>query len=497
MRLSELAREMHGVEQGGSGDPGILSLSLDSRQTEAGALFIAMSGCRDEGAAYVNEAIRRGAVAVLADCMPRIVPGFPCLVAENVRKAAGEAADAFYRHPARNLDLIGVTGTNGKTTTAYLLRHIFNHMGRRCGMLGTIEYDLGNKIEPAPLTTPDAVHFTRFLAEMRDFGCAAAVAEASSHALVQERTWPHRFACGIFTNLTRDHLDYHGDMERYLEAKRSLFLRLDEKAAAVFNCRDPHAGRMAEACRARKFGYELQGDGSFRQWFGGGAVEASIVESDLRGQTFHVVGCGMDMDFRTSLIGAHNVENCLGAILAAVALGIGPRAVAEALAEFPGVPGRLERVASPPEVGVFVDFAHTDDALRSVLTVLRPLTKGRLITVFGCGGDRDKGKRSLMARAAAELSDRVVVTSDNPRTEDPAAIIRDIMAGFPDPGKVEVEPDRAAAMRLAAGLLRSGDTLLAAGKGHENYQIIGTEKRHMDDRELLRNAFAGWKGGGA
>ncbi len=491
MRLSELAAEMKNVEIAGHGDPGILFLTSDSREAKPGALFAGLPGCRGDGAAYIADAVRNGAVALLLSCLPQVDPGVPYLVAADVRKALGEAADAFYMHPTGTLDLIGVTGTNGKTTTAYLIRHIFNHSGRRCGMLGTVEYDLGNKVESAPLTTPDAIRFTRSLAEMRDFGCRAAVVEASSHALAQERTWPHRFACGIFTNLSRDHLDYHGTMDSYLEAKRRLFTRLDDRAVAVFNYGDPVAGRMAEGCAARRSGYLLAGGEQPAGKVPPDALLAEIVGSDLSGQTFRTRGAGLEREFRTPLVGRHNVENCLGALLAALGMGLGAATVAEALASFPGVPGRLERIESPSGAVAFVDFSHTDAALHSVLSVLRPLVKGKLITVFGCGGDRDKGKRPLMAKAAEELSDRVVVTSDNPRTEDPDCIIRDIMPGFSEPGKVSVDPDRAGAIRLAAGMAGPGDALLVAGKGHENYQIIGTEKRHMDDRELVREAFRG------
>ncbi len=489
MRLRELAGEMHGVEVAGRGDPGILFLTSDSRAALPGALFAALPGCRGDGAAYISDAVKRGAVALLLSCIPDVDPGVPYLVAADARKALGEAADVFYEHPSRSLDLIGVTGTNGKTTTAYLLRHIFNFAGWRCGMLGTVEYDLGDKLEPAPLTTPDVVRFTRSLAEMRDFGCRAAAVEVSSHALDQDRTWPHRFACGIFTNLTRDHLDYHGDMGRYLEAKRILFTCLDDKAIAVLNYRDPASVRLAEGCVARTYGYFLAGGGAREGNIPPDTLRAEIVESSLAGQAFQVNGYGLERKFHTPLVGRHNVENCLGAARAAVGLGLGAATVAEALERFPGVPGRLERMESRSGAVAFVDYAHTDDALHSVLSVLRPLVKGKLVTVFGCGGDRDKGKRPLMAKAAEALSDLVIVTSDNPRTEEPADIISGIMAGFADRSKVRVDPDRAGAIRLAASLAGAGDAILVAGKGHENYQIIGTEKRHLDDRELVREAF--------
>lgn len=495
MRLREFTAKMHKVEVAGTGDPAILGITSDSRQAGPGFIFAALPGCRDDGAAYIDEAVRKGAAALLLPCVPRHEPGIPYIVAADVRKALGELADLFYEHPAQSLELVGITGTNGKTTTAYLLRHLLNRTGRRTGMLGTIEYDLGDKVEPAPLTTPDAVRFTRSLAEMRDFGCRAAVVEVSSHALDQDRVWPHRFAAAVFTNLTRDHLDYHGDMDAYLEAKRRLFQGLDDRAVAVLNYRDPAAFRMGQGTKARMLGYFLAAstDETMPGNLPAHVMRAEIVKSDLDGQTFRIMGGQLDREFHTPLVGRHNVENCLGAVLAGFGLGVPPHAIAEAMASFPGVPGRLERLESNDGVKAFVDYSHTDGALRSVLSVLRPLVKGKLITVFGCGGDRDTGKRPLMAKAAEEFSDRVVATSDNPRTEDPEKILDEVMPGFTKPDRVTREADRPTAVRIAVGMAVPGDAVLVAGKGHEDYQIIGTEKRHMDDRELVREAFAAVK----
>ncbi len=521
MHLRELAAKMPGIELLGRGDPGIIGITSDSRDVKPGFLFAALSGSKQNGAAYVNEAIKNGAAAILASFIPTLPQDIPCLISPDTRLALGLAADLFYEQPSRRLQLLGVTGTNGKTTTAYLMRHLLNSAGRRCGMLGTIEYDLGNKLEPAPLTTPDAVRFTRSLAEMRDFGCQAAVVEVSSHALDQERVYPHRFSGAIFTNLTRDHLDYHGDMDSYLEAKRRLFLALPAEATAVLNYRDPAAARMADGCKAKCVGFVLLDSAATAKAVDAatvpaetvsaagenapdratadrpaanaslpaGIITASITASDLRGQSFHLHGPNLELDFHTPLVGRHNVENCLGAILLALNLGIGAHTIAKALASFPGVPGRLERLESVTGIAAFVDYAHTDDALRSVLSVLRPLVAGKLITVFGCGGDRDPGKRPLMAKAAEAFSDTVIVTSDNPRTENPDAIISAIMTGFAHPDKVIREPDRSAAVYRAIMLASPRDAVLIAGKGHENYQIVGTEKHHLDDRELVRKAF--------
>ena len=495
MRLREFAAKMKNVEVAGTEDPSILGITSDSRQAGPGFVFAALSGVREDGAAHIDEAVKKGAAALLLADVPKRNPGVPYMVAADVRKTLGEFAEIFYEYPSQSLQLVGITGTNGKTTTAYLLRHLFNRAGWRAGMLGTIEYDLGDRVEPAPLTTPDAVRFTRSLAEMRDFGCKAAVAEVSSHALDQQRVWPHRFAAAVFTNLTRDHLDYHGDMDAYLEAKRHLFLGLDGRAVAVLNFRDPASGRMGQGTKARILGYFLADsqDEKTPAAVPAQVARAEMVKSDLSGQTFRILGGRLEREYRTPLVGRHNVENCLGALLTGYGLGIPLHTLGEALADFPGVPGRLERLESGDGVTAFVDYSHTDGALRSVLSVLRPLVKGKLITVFGCGGDRDAGKRPLMAKAAEEYSDRVVVTSDNPRTEDPERILDDVMPGFAKPDRVTREADRPAAVRIAAGMAQPGDAILVAGKGHEDYQIVGAEKRHMDDRELVRDAFAAVK----
>ncbi len=493
MRLSDFVSKMRGVFLAGRGDPAIAGLASDSREVRPGFLFAALPGSRADGADYVGDAVKNGAAALLVQDSLRSDPGVPYLVAADVRKALGEAADLFYDHPSRSLDLVGVTGTNGKTTTAWLLRHIFNSVGRKAGMLGTIEYDLGGTIEPAPLTTPDVLRFTRSLSKMRGFGCKTAVVEASSHALDQGRVFPHRFAGAVFTNLTRDHLDYHGGMDAYREAKRRLFLSLDQNAVAVLNFGDPAAPRMAEGCKAKILGYRMaggDGQGVPPSKDAADVATVEIIEDSLDGQAFRISGRGLGNAFRTRLIGGHNAENCAGAILLALGLGVPVRSVEKAVAGFPGVPGRLERIESPNGARAFVDYAHTDDALRSAASVLRPLARGRLITVFGCGGDRDAGKRPLMAKAAEELSDVVVVTSDNPRTENPEKIIDDVMAGFDRPDRVIRIADRPAAVRKAAGMAGPGDAVLVAGKGHEDYQIVGAEKRHMDDRELVRGAFA-------
>ena len=487
MRLRELAASVNGVRIAGDGDPEIASVEADSRKVRPGALFFALAGAADDGNRYIMDAVAAGAAAVATATPPSPPPAVPMLLVEQPRRALGEAADALYSHPSRRLALIGVTGTNGKTTTAYLVRHILNRSGVKCGMLGTIQYDLGGDPLPSPLTTPDAASFTRHLAGMVENGCRAAVAETSSHALEQDRTWPHRFACGVFTNLTRDHLDYHGDMDSYAAAKRRLFTRLDAEALAVFNLDDPFVGRLSTGIQARSVGYTL--NPSFTP--SDSVYRAEVTAADLRGQRFRLRGGGLDREFELPMVGTHNIANCLAAILSAGVAGVGVESAADCCREFGGVPGRLERIETPSGAQVFIDYAHTDDALHSVLSVLRPLTPGQLRVVFGCGGDRDRGKRPLMAKAAEDGADMVVTTSDNPRTEDQDRIFADIRSGLAKPERTVFIRDRAEAVAHALAGAGKGDVVLVAGKGHEDYQIIGVEKRHLDDRELVRDAMAG------
>ncbi len=487
MRLTDLIQSIRGARIVGNGDTEVTGLSCDSRTVQPGFLFAALPGAKEDGAKYIETALAAGAVAVLMSDTAATVQPVPVITVPDARLGLGEAANAFYKDPTSVLQLAGVTGTNGKTSTAYILRHILNNAGMKSGMLGTIEYDTGKVVEPSPLTTPDAVQFTRSLAAMRDNGCQAGVVETSSHALSQARVWPHRFTVGIFTNLTRDHLDYHGDMENYLQAKKILFRNLAADASAVINLDDPHAAQLVDNIAAPVYGYTFDS----KKLFNDKTVIVSIVSENLSEQTIRLTGNGIDGEISVRLIGRHNAANFTGAVLAALQLGIAFPQIQDACRTFPGVPGRLERLDSPSGAAVFVDYAHTDDAIRSVLSILRPLTPGKIITVFGCGGDRDRGKRPLMAKAAEQGSDAVVVTSDNPRTENPDQIFADIKEGFSNHKLATLIPDRAAAIRHAVGMAEKGDAVLIAGKGHEDYQIIGTRKIHLDDRELVRDAFKG------
>ncbi len=479
MRLSELIRQIKNARCRGEGDPEVLALTCDSRGVTPGALFAALPGTKANGLEYVGDAVRRGAVAVLAG---EEVPGcgVPAVVTDNPRRALSEAADTFYGFPSRRLKLIGVTGTNGKTTVAYLLTHALRQFGVRVGSLGTITYDTLARQRPAPLTTPGSVEFAGLLKEMADAGAEYAVVEVSSHALSQERVWSQRFAGAVFTNLSRDHLDYHGDMESYLRTKKRLFEQLDAGAWAVVNRDDPAAVFLTRGLAAKVVGYGLGGDAE---------VSGKIVESGISGVVMECRIGGEAVAFRTGLVGKHNAANCLAALAALHAAGFDALDSAAALASFPGVPGRLERITAPNGANIFIDYAHTDDALRTALAALRPLTAARLLVVFGCGGDRDRGKRPLMGRAAEELADVVFVTSDNPRTEPPERIIEDILGGLERPEVATTLVDRRQAVLAAVRQARAGDVVLVAGKGHEDYQLVGTERLHLDDRELVSEAL--------
>lgn len=486
MRLSELLHAVRGAKLHGSGDPEIAALASDSREGKPGTLFAALPGTQTDGTRFAADAQARGASAILAEApLPDI--HLPHLLVPHAAKGLGEAAAAFFHHPTRHLKLIGITGTNGKTTVAYLLRHALRAAGKRVGMLGTIEYDDSQTIHPAPLTTPGTVAFTELLARMVANGAQYAVVEVSSHALAQYRVWGHEFACGVFTNLTRDHLDYHGGMDEYFAAKKLLFSMLPPHASAVVNADDPVAQRIVEGCPAQPVFYGLGSDARLR---------ATVEQADLHGTRFSVTDGDQIRRIQTPLVGTHNIHNVLAALGVMDTLGVAMPKDRDAWLSFPGVPGRLERFSVPGRPTVFVDYAHTDDALESVCRALRPYVKGRLAVVFGCGGDRDRGKRPLMAKAAEENADVVYVTDDNPRTEDPERIFADIESGFSPSAQFTRIPDRATAIRAALGKAAAADAILVAGKGHEDYQILGTKRITLDDRVLVREALAAMESNG-
>ncbi len=491
LRLSELLRRALGATAAppAGADPLINDICLDSRRARPGSAFVAIRGARDDGLRFAPHAAARGAVALITD-HDGALPDLPVGVARVAHAGAAasklaatllglsDAQQAGYR-------VCGVTGTNGKSTIAFMLRAILNAARRPAAMIGTVEYDLVGEKRAAPLTTPDAVSLVECLMRAHAAGARDAAIEVSSHSLHQGRVAGLRFEVGIFSNLTRDHLDYHGTLGAYRDAKRLLFESLDAGATAILNADDPAADAMAQACRGRVLTYGFSAQATAR---------VARVDASIAGARFRLRIDNEEIPFETPLVGDHNIANAAAAILAAVALGVTFADAQEGIRALAHVPGRLQRVeAAALGASIFVDYAHTDDALRRVLAALRPLTAGRLFCVFGCGGDRDRTKRPRMARAVAEGADRFVITSDNPRTEDPLAIIEGICEGLGphERARAHIEPDRAAAIRHAVGQLGRGDTLIIAGKGHEDYQIVGEARLHFDDVEQAALAVRG------
>lgn len=462
----------------------INDVTSDSRDVRQGSMFVALAGSHVDGHDYVRQSVERGAAAVVvgrpvADVMiPQIVVG-------DTGMALGRLAANYYGVAGHALTLIGVTGTNGKSTTCALLQSIFRSAGRKTALLGTIEYDLVGRRAKAPWTTPPAVELCRLLAEARAGGADCVVMEVSSHALSQGRTAGLSFDAAVFTNLTQDHLDYHADFESYLSAKKRLFDSLVEGALAVVNGEDSSAFRVVADCSGRIERYGIGGG----PWDYVGLIE----EKGLSGTQFSMLRQGLVVEHLTTrLIGRHNVMNALAAVTVGLELGIDVESVRRGLSELDLVRGRLELVTSSDHpYSVFVDYAHTDDALSRVCSVLRSLTAGRLIVVFGCGGDRDRTKRPMMAAAVGRFAHVVVVTSDNPRSEDPSAIIDDMRPGFGHRPRcrVIIEKDRRRAIELAVVLAERGDTVLVAGKGHEDDQIVGEKRLLFDDAAVVCDAI--------
>jgi UDP-N-acetylmuramoyl-L-alanyl-D-glutamate--2,6-diaminopimelate ligase len=468
----------------------VKGIAYDSRKVSHGDLFVGVKGLVHDGATFAPLAADRGAIAIVAESAP--VPGVPAPwidVPESAsRPALSALAAAFYGHPSREMTVTGITGTNGKTTTTWLLGSVFEACGIRAGILGTVMYRIGREDRESQRTTPEAPDVQRMLREMVRAGCGACAMEVSSHALVLDRVAGVRFQVGVFTNLTRDHLDFHGDMETYFKAKRRLFDELGTDGTAVVNVDDPHGLPMGSGLRGRTVTYGIDREAD---------VRPGPIRFSLDGLDFAVRTPLGPVDVRTVLVGRPNVYNLLATIACGTALNLPLEGISRGLSSVEGVPGRFEVVSGrQDDVTVVVDYAHTDDALRNLLETARPLARRRLITVFGCGGDRDRTKRPLMGAVAARLSDVVIVTSDNPRSEDPAAIISEIRRGIPAEmrtaaGRKAIEiVDRRAAIERAVDLAEPGDVVLLAGKGHEKYQVIGDKVIAFDDGEVARAALA-------
>lgn len=474
-----------GIPEMPEANPTITGIADDSRAVRHGHLFVGVRGEAADGRTFFGAAVRAGAVALAGYGANPEFPGIPFLSLADDRTGAALLASTFYGRPADRLKMVGVTGTNGKTTTTYILESIMEAAMIPCGVLGTIRYSTGARTVESRLTTPGPVALQALLHEMVANGKKACAMEVSSHALSQRRTHGMKFDATIITNVTQDHFDYHGDFASYRDSKALILERLRENGAVCLNGDDESADWFASKApphaRLVRFGISAAGFLDFR---------ATVRSMDAGGTAFRMETPEGRFDVKTPLFGLHNVSNCLGAAAAAWGVGVDLTAIAAGIAQIGRVPGRLERVPIQRDFTVVVDYAHTHDALGKILWTLRPLVRSRLIVVFGCGGDRDKKKRPLMGRAAEAGADLCIVTADNPRTESPTAIIDDIVAGFRDKANAIVEPDRKTAIELALSMAGPGDWVLLAGKGHEDYQIVGTEKRPFSDRDVCR-AWAG------
>lgn len=484
-RYRRLLRDMT-LEERPAGNPAVASVTADSRRAAPGSLFVAVPGAGADGHAFIAAAAAAGAVAVLYTRPgTELPPGMPGLRIheDRIREALALAARESWRRPDERLRMAGVTGTNGKTTTAWITAHLLERCGRRGGLISTIEYRTPETAFPADRTTPPPEDFFPLLARVAAEGGDFAVMELSSHALDQRRAEGVRFSAAVFTNLTGDHMDYHHDMDAYFRAKRRLFTELlADDGTAVINVDDPYGALLASELRDRRvvtFGGSPEAD-----------VRLSGARPSMTGSDFVIRLGGREHPAHIPLYGEHNLHNVLGALLAAEALGCDRETLLTLLPDIPGVPGRLEPLRLASGAIAFVDYAHTDDALLRALRALRALRPVRLTAVFGCGGDRDRTKRPRMGRVAAEHADRLIITSDNPRNENPEAIIAEIAAGVPAGTDCVVEPDRAEAIALACREARAGDIVLVAGKGHETYQEIGGVRRRFVDREQI-SGFCG------
>jgi UDP-N-acetylmuramoyl-L-alanyl-D-glutamate--2,6-diaminopimelate ligase len=467
-------------------DVEVQSVQYDSRKVSANDCFVAIKGAGVDGHTYVGAAIDRGAnVVVLENDATLPDPyfmhtGVVKIVVPDSRKALAILSANYFGHPSKSMKLVGVTGTNGKTTTTHLVRSIFETAGMRTGLVGTIEYRIGEEIIPATHTTPESLELNELFATMVKRGCAAATMEVSSHALHQSRVYGLDFDTAVFTNLTQDHLDYHGTMEAYFQAKKILFDHLKPSASAVTNLDDTYGQTISSSTSAARLTYSAQHAAD---------VEAKNIRLDIDGTTFDVVHNSETTTIATALVGRFNVYNILAAFAAGIALGIPKETIRRGVEKVQNVRGRFEKIRSPQGWTAIVDYAHTPDALekclRTIHEVLPDEHRGKIIAVFGAGGDRDKSKRPLMGAVAGALSDVAIVTSDNPRTEDPATILEEIIHGLPKGTKFIRELDRRMAIQKAIQLAQPGDVVLVAGKGHEDYQVIGTKKTHFSDREVV------------
>ena len=493
MTLAALLQSLEGqvriLDRRGNLDVFVHAITDDSRAVSPHSLFVAVKGERVDGHEFISEAMNGGMVALVSQ-QPLDEVALPFVRVDDSRKALGLLGSCFYEEPSSHMRMIGVTGTNGKTTTTYICKALLEALGRPVGLIGTVAYQIGERSIPATHTTPGSLELQQLLAEMVAGGCTTAVMEVSSHALAQDRTSGCEYDVAVFSNLTQDHLDFHKTMEEYFQAKLRLFSGLKKglkaNKRAIVNIDDPYGHRIVEHCPAPVWTYALKAKADLR---------AEAVRLSLQGTTFTAATPVGSFPIKSHLVGEHNVYNLLAAIGVALHEGATPAQIREAVARVTNVPGRFERVIAGQPFTVAVDYAHTEDALIRLLTAAQALKTGRIITVFGCGGDRDRGKRPKMGEAAVRYSDVVILTSDNPRTEDPRSILEQVEVGVLEALRQRPHvryrkmPDRREAIEEAVREARNTDTVLIAGKGHEDYQIIGTKKVHFDDREVARDAI--------
>jgi UDP-N-acetylmuramoyl-L-alanyl-D-glutamate--2,6-diaminopimelate ligase len=487
--LSALEGRVDVLERRGDLDQAVTAVTDDSRAAGSGSLFVAVKGERVDGHAFVKNAVQAGVGAVVAQA-PVEIGSLPFARVADSRKALGLIGSRFYGDPSGKMMTVGITGTNGKTTTTYVSKALLEGVGRRVGLIGTVAYQVGQETIPASHTTPGALELQRLLARMESAGLNTVVMEVSSHALALDRTAGCDYDVAVFTNLTQDHLDFHQTMEEYFQAKLRLFTELGRGRKsgqrAIVNMDDPRGPQIRASCRVPVWGYAIAGKADLR---------AERVKLSMGSSIFHAATPAGTFPVESHLVGEHNVYNLLAAIGVALHAGATSDQIREAVGLVHNVPGRFERVMAGQDFTVIVDYAHTEDALLRLLSAAQSLRTGRVITVFGCGGDRDRGKRPKMGRVAVEYSDVVILTSDNPRTEDPAAILHDVEIGVREAlqrrNRVEYHliADRREAIATAVRLARRGDMVLIAGKGHEDYQIVGTKKFHFDDREVAREVI--------
>lgn len=484
MKIKQLLEGIEVISMSGSDELQVSGISYDSRKVQPGHIFFALKGEKSDGHRFINNALQSGAAAVVHEQEPEDINDLSKSVSfirvRDSRKALSLASQAWYRSPSRSMTVIGVTGTNGKTTTTYLLKSILEAWGKKVGLIGTIQYMIGDSVYQAKHTTPESLEFQKLLHDMHSEGCSHVVTEVSSHALSQKRVEGTVFRAGIFTNLTRDHLDFHGTMDEYFLSKRSFFTELlDRNATSVINHDDPWGRRLTESIPTPVYTYGLET---------GADLMALEIHTSFEGLKFRISTRGRTYDAASPLVGLPNLYNILAAAGAAVAVGVPWDVIMEGIGRPPAIRGRFEKIDAGQKFLAIVDYAHTEDALERLIYTARGLTKGKIITVFGCGGDRDRGKRPRMGAIATRLSDFVIITSDNPRSENPEEIIMEIETGATRRNYL-AEPDRKEAIRRAVLMAEENDIVLIAGKGHEEYQEIGGKRFPFNDREVVEESI--------